>query len=321
MTRRQLDTGVVIDLAHDVGNLETVLTRLAGPKVTVYISRPEETVKVRLDPSEMEQIVVNLVINACDAMESMGNIRISVEVEEPSASERWQLDLPAGPLAVVTVADDGPGMSEEVQARCLEPFFTTKERGHGTGLGLSTVYGLVKERGGQLRVTSWPGQGTSIRIWLPVAVDAQLSSGTEEDEVWPAGKMITGRVLLVEDEDELRAIAEEALASIGLEVAAVSSAEVALMKLARSTLPFDVLVTDIRLPGLSGIELANGARVNQPDLPVLYMTGYSDARIPDPRDRVLRKPYRPDSLRLRVAELLADQENRSLQPSESISSN
>jgi CheY-like chemotaxis protein len=183
------------------------------------------------------------------------------------------------------------------------------------------VYGLVKERGGQLRVTSWPGQGTSIRIWLPVAVDAQLSSGTEEDEVWPAGKMITGRVLLVEDEDELRAIAEEALASIGLEVAAVSSAEVALMKLARSTLPFDVLVTDIRLPGLSGIELANGARVNQPDLPVLYMTGYSDARIPDPRDRVLRKPYRPDSLRLRVAELLADRENRSLQPSESISSN
>ena len=305
MTRRQLDTGVVIDLAHDIGNLETVLTRLAGPKVTVYISRPEETVKVRLDPSEMEQIVVNLVINACDAMESLGNIRISVGVEEPSANERWQLDLPEGLLAVLTVADDGPGMTEEIQARCLEPFFTTKERGHGTGLGLSTVYGLVKERGGQLRVTSWPGQGTSIRIWLPIALDANLSSGTEEDEVWPAGRMVSGRVLLVEDEDELRVIAEEALAGIGLEVVAVSSAEVALMKLARSH-PFDVLVTDIRLPGLSGIELANGARVNQPDLPVLYMTGYSDARIPDPRDRVLRKPYRPDSLRLRVAELIED---------------
>lgn len=303
MTRRQLDSGVVIDLASEIGSLETVLDRVAGSKVSVTMERPEDTVKVRLDPSEMEQIVMNLVINACDAMDNAGNIHICLETAEPGDVDRWEHELPAGELAVLTIADDGPGMSEDVQARCLEPFFTTKERGHGTGLGLSTVYGLVKDRGGQLRVESAPGRGTSIRIWLPTAQDAALSSGTEEDERWPTGRKVKGRVLLVEDEDELRTIAEASLTSIGLEVLGVSNAEEAILKLARSG-PYDALVTDIRLPGLSGIELATQARVSQPDLPVLYMTGYSETQIPDPKDRVVRKPYKPDTLRLRVAELL-----------------
>jgi two-component system cell cycle sensor histidine kinase/response regulator CckA len=311
MTRRQLDTGVVIDLASEIANLEAVLARVAGPMVSVTMERPDDTVKVRLDPSEMEQIVVNLVINACDAMENAGRIRICLEAHEPTAEERWQNELPASPMAVLTISDDGPGMTEDIQARCLEPFFTTKERGHGTGLGLSTVYGLVKDRGGQLRVTSAPGRGTSIRIWLPMALDAALSSGTEEDESWPPGRRVSGRVLLVEDEDELRIIAESALTSIGLKVVGVSSSEEAMLELARSG-HFDALVTDVRLPGLSGIDLATHARVSQPDLPVLYMTGYSEAQIPDPRDRVVRKPYKPDTLRLRVAELI---EGRVLQGS------
>ena len=306
MTRRQLDSGVVIDLASEIANLEAVLPRVAGPNVSLTVDRPADTVKVRLDPSEMEQIVMNLVINACDAMENAGNIYISLDSDLPGDEERWQHELPDGQLAILTIADDGPGMSEDVQARCLEPFFTTKERGHGTGLGLSTVYGLVKDRGGQLRVWSTPGQGTSIRIWLPMAQDAALSSGTEEDETWPPGRRVSGRVLLVEDEDELRTIAEAALGSIGLEVVGVSSAEEAMIKLARSG-TFDALVTDIRLPGLSGIDLATQARVSQPDLPVLYMTGYSETQIPDHRDRVVRKPYKPDTLRLRVAELLEEQ--------------
>ncbi len=177
MTRRQVNTGVVVDVAKEVDGLQTVLARLAGPKVTLRTLRPDSLVKVRIDPSEIEQIVVNLVINACDAMEGIGSVEVTVDVAEPDTDERLQQDLPGGPLAVLTVADDGPGMSEEVQARCLEPFFTTKERGHGTGLGLSTVYGLVKERGGQLRVSSSPGHGTTIRIWLPLCEEAALVPG------------------------------------------------------------------------------------------------------------------------------------------------
>jgi nitrogen-specific signal transduction histidine kinase len=309
MTRRQVNTGVVVDVAKEVDGLQTVLARLAGPKVTLRTMRPDSLVKVRIDPSEIEQVVVNLVINACDAMEGIGSVDVTVDVTEPDTDERLQQDLPAGPLAVLTVADDGPGMSDEVQARCLEPFFTTKERGHGTGLGLSTVYGLVKERGGQLRVSSSPGHGTTIRIWLPLCEEAALSPGGEEGESWPAGRIVAGRVLLVEDEDELRTMAEEALTTIGLGVVTAASAEIALVKLA-SAGPFDALVTDIILPGLSGVELAQGARRVQPGIPVLYMTGYSDVpalgSTPDPSIRVLRKPYRPDVLRLRVAEMVED---------------
>ena len=307
MTRQKVDSGIVIDLGREVAGLDTVLARVAGPRVALRIQASKSVIKVRLDPSEMEQIVLNLVINACDAMDGAGSVDVAVELVAPLAEERRQLDLPAGPLAQLTVADTGPGMSLEVQERCLEPFFTTKERGHGSGLGLPTVYGLVKERGGQLRINSAPGRGTAIRIWLPLVKDAALSASPEGTEKWPPGKTISGRVLLVEDDDDLRHMAEETLRSCGLTLVTAPSAEEALEILAEMG-PFDALVTDIILPGLSGIDLVTKARENEPDLRVLYMTGYSGsggARIPNRGDPVLRKPYGADALRLRVAELIA----------------
>jgi signal transduction histidine kinase/CheY-like chemotaxis protein len=305
MTHQKVDSGVVIDLGRAVTGLETVLSGVAGPKVDLRIRTSRNVIKVRLDPSEMEQILVNLVINACDAMDREGRVEVAVRLVALPPSEMRQLSLPAGPLAMLTVSDNGPGMPPEVLARCLEPFFTTKGRGHGSGLGLPTVYGLVRERGGQMQIDSEVGRGTRIRLWLPLVRDAAVSRSGKDAEQWPEGRKITGRVLLVEDEADLRPIAVEALSTIGLEVVACSTAEEALEHL-HSEKRFDGLVTDVLLPGMSGIDLARTARKTHKGLPVVYMTGYTGANDapPDKSDPVIRKPYQPDLLCLRVAEMV-----------------
>jgi signal transduction histidine kinase/CheY-like chemotaxis protein len=310
MTRQRVDTGVVIDLGTAVSGLDAVLARVAGAGVQLRIRASRNVIKVRLDPSEMEQIVVNLVINACDAMDRQGQIEVGVQVAAPPPHEVTHYDLPNGPLALLTVRDDGPGMAPEVLSRCLEPFFTTKERGRGTGLGLPTVYGLVRERGGQLNVDSHLGEGTTIRIWLPLERDAVVTAGPEDDEAWPAARRVEGRILLVEDEDDLREMAVESLRSIGLQVEAFASAEEALARVregaAVGAVEVDALVTDVILPQMSGIELVAALRQLDPGLPAVYMTGYTGSRdIPsEPGDPVVPKPYTPDQLRLRVADVV-----------------
>jgi PAS domain S-box-containing protein len=306
MTRQRVDSGAVIDLGREISGLDAVLARVVGPQVELRVRAPHDLINVRLDPSEMEQIVVNLVINASDAMDGVGSIDVTVEIADPSPEEVRELDLPDGPLALLTVADSGPGMSQEVLTRCLEPFFTTKDRGRGSGLGLPTVYGLVKERGGQLRIDSAPGAGTAICIWLPLARDAARSSGTSDTDTWPADRTASGRVMFVEDDDDIRTMSVQHLRSIGLDVSAYPSAEDALAAAARSR-DFDVLATDVMLPGRSGVDLASELRELIPGIPVLYMTGYmgdAGSRLRDVSDPVLRKPYRPDALRLKIAELL-----------------
>jgi signal transduction histidine kinase len=305
MTRRE-GVAVVVDLGAELANLQAVLTRLAGPKVSLTLSRPDAPVKVRVDPSEIEQIVINLVVNACDAMEGEGRVDVSLALGPGSSWEDSDgADRPQGVGAVLTIADDGPGMSPEVLARCLEPFFTTKRRGQGSGLGMSTVYGLVKERGGLMDIDSDPS-GTTVHIWLPLSADSPVARG-DDGEVWPPGHTIAGRILLVEDEPDLRLMGQQCLTSIGLEVLVAESAEFALFLLTREG-PFDALVTDIMLPGLSGVELAEAAREIHPRMPVLFMTGYAGSpgarSMPGPGANILRKPYRPDALRLRVAEML-----------------
>ncbi len=310
MTRQRVDTGVIMDLGSAVSGLDAVLARVAGPKVDLRIRASRNLIKVRLDPSEMEQIVVNLVINACDAMDSEGRIALGVQVVAPPPDEVQRLDLPGGPLALLTVSDDGPGMSPEVLARCLEPFFTTKERGQGTGLGLPTVYGLVRERGGQLHIESRVGDGTTIRIWLPLERDAVVTAGAEDDETWVPTRRIEGRVVLVEDEDDLREMAVESLRSIGLDVESFANAEEALARIrdaaASGASDIDALVTDVILPRMSGIELVAAVRRADPGLPAVYVTGYTGAEDipPEPGDPVIPKPYAPDQLRLRVAEVV-----------------
>ncbi len=310
MTRQRVDTGVVIDLGPAVAGLDAVLGRIAGPQVELRIRASRNVIKVRLDPSEMEQIVVNLVINACDAMNRQGHIDVGVQVAAPPPAEVQRYELPSGPLALLTVSDDGPGMPPEVLARCLEPFFTTKERGRGTGLGLPTVYGLIRERGGQLDIESALGRGTTIRIWLPLERDAIVTAGGEDDEAWPSSRRVVGRIALVEDESDLRDMATESLRAVGLEVESFANAEDALTRLRAAVTSgspgFDALVTDVILPHMSGIELVSALRRIDPGLPAIYMTGYTGTRDipPDQGDPVILKPYTPDQLRLRVADVV-----------------
>jgi two-component system cell cycle sensor histidine kinase/response regulator CckA len=198
-------------------------------------------------------------------------------------------------------------MPADVLGRCLEPFFTTKERGQGTGLGLPTVYGLVRERGGQMRIDSTVGKGTAIRIWLPLERDAVVTAGTEDVESWPESRQVRGRVALVEDEADLRTMALDALVSIGLEVEPFGSAEEAFERFTDPDRPpFDALVTDVILPHMTGIDLVAALRRLDGGLPVVFMTGYTGARDipPEQGDPVLRKPYTPDQLQLRVAEVV-----------------
>ena len=273
MTRR-LDTDAVIDLSAELSGLESVMDRLVGPRVHLALTVPKRTVRVRMAGSEIEQIVINLVVNACDAMEAAGNISVQAELtseERPHgrrASRSAAGDEHGSPGVQLTIADDGPGMEADVLARCLEPFFTTKKRGAGSGLGLSTVYGLVRERGGDMHIDSAPGEGTSVRIWLPLCDAPTFETAPEEapPEHWPADRRISGRVLFVEDDDDLRQMGQQCLLSIGVDVVIAPSAEDALSTLALYG-PFDALVTDIMLPGMSGIELANAAPQSGPGCP------------------------------------------------------
>jgi signal transduction histidine kinase/CheY-like chemotaxis protein len=302
MTRRE-GTTVVVDLGAELGNLQAVLTRLVGPKVLLQVSSPDEPVKVQVDPSEFEQIVINLVVNACDAMEGEGQVDVTMTSGQTGRGP----DGARGPGALLTIADNGPGMPPEVLARCLEPFFTTKRRGQGSGLGMSTVYGLVTERGGHMDIDSDP-TGTRVRIWLPLSEEA-TAAARDEGEVWPAGQTIGGRILLVEDEPDLRLMAQQCLAGVGLDVLVAESAEFALFLISKEG-PFDALVTDIMLPGMSGVELADAVKRTHPKMPVLFMTGYAgsptETGMPGAGANLLRKPYRPDALRLRVAEMLQE---------------
>jgi CheY-like chemotaxis protein len=303
----------VVDLSAEVRELGPVLTRLAGPRVSVTVTGPADPVLVGAGRGDIEQIVINLVVNATDALDlgstgRRGTVDVTVEAA-PADQVTNSDDMAAAPSAgaILTVTDDGAGMSAEVLRHATEPFFTTRAD-LGRGLGLTTVQGLVNERGGRIEMASTLGQGTSVRIWLP-GRDASPTEADDAPPAWVLGRTLAGRILFVDDEPHLRELGQASLTSIGLQVAAAESAEQALALLGRDG-PFDALVTDIMLPGLSGVQLAAAAHQTDPDLPVLYVTGHAGPLLGNHRPAdvatILRKPYRPDDLRLGVAALLSD---------------
>lgn len=312
-TRRQLDDVVVLDLVELVRDLHAVLDRVAGPAITVDLRLPSRPVTVQADASSVEQTVLNLAINARDAMERGGKLTISVDEIALDSNGCRSLGVEQGGYARLVVSDDGPGMLPEVLARCLDPFYTTKEKGKGTGLGLPTAYGQAVERGGTLTIASSPGEGTVVTVLLPsgtgVGPVAVAHAAAARQAETPA---LRGRALLVEDQDDLRRLAHTALSEAGMEVTDATDAETALALLGESG-GWDVLVTDIVLPGMSGVELASHLRNLHPRLAVLYISGYADREtrrrgLVD-RARLLRKPFRPVELCQRVAELLAAEKN------------
>jgi CheY-like chemotaxis protein len=263
-----------------------------GPQIKVVFDLAADLPPARADANQLEMAILNLSVNARDAMEHGGGaLRISVDVEAVgpgSASE-----LRPGAYVRLRVTDTGVGMSEEVAAKAIEPFFSTKGVGKGTGLGLSMVHGLVTQLGGRMTIDSEPGKGTTVELWLPQSEQGTAAPSLESTQSAPPSKV--RRALVVDDEDLVRITVADMIAELGFEVVEGSSAEEALERLADGQ-TFDVLVTDHLMPGLSGAALAYEVRQRWPQIRTVIISGYADADGVGPDLLRLNKPFRQDEL-------------------------
>ncbi len=287
-----------------VRGMAKLLQRLIGPQIELAVEIGDDPGFVRIDPGQLEQVIMNLCVNARDAMPDGGRLTLQTRVIDFEDGVRFgNLALAAGRYALFSVSDTGIGMSAEVRERIFEAFFTTKEAGRGTGLGLATVHGIVEQAGGGVFVYSEPGRGSTFKVYLPWLADAdEPRTGASR-----AGAALTGTetVVLVDDDDAVRHLAERALRSAGYTVHAFGDPAQGLAFLERSTPDWHLLVTDVVMPKVQGPELAAAARSRNPDCRVLYITGFTDRAIEPERDpRLLQKPFAPSGLLRAVRELL-----------------
>ena len=294
--RQQLQTRSV-DLAALVDGMRDLIERSLGPAIAVKVVREDTLPPVRVDPAQLELALLNLAINARDAMEHGG--KLTIAMARGHASGRGQ--LAAGDYVRLAVVDTGQGMDAETLRRAIEPFYSTKGIGRGTGLGLSMVHGLAAQFGGRLTLASAPGAGTRAELWLPVA-NAEAEAAAESDAP-PVISQRRERILLVDDEAIVRETAADLLADLGLEVTEADGPAAALALL-DDGLRFDALVTDYLMPGMNGGELIIEARRRQPGLPALVVTGYADTdALPHDLPRIA-KPFRQADMAKAVAGLL-----------------
>ncbi len=304
--RRQIVVPEVLDLNGIVVGSERLLGRVLGEDVALTTRLAPDLWPVRCDPAQVEQVILNLAVNARDAMPDGGHL----EIATANVTVRGSPPLPTlsdGDWIRLTVRDSGTGMSPEVKSHLFEPFFTTKPRGRGTGLGLATVYGIVRQSGGHIGVDSDPARGSTFEIYLP--------RGTATGPVRPppveeAAPRFGGNVLLVEDDAAVLEVASRALREGGFRVLAAGGAGDAMELAARSPGPVDVLVTDVVMPGVNGKTLAEELRRRRPDLKVLYVSGYPDEilgrhGVLEPGVELLAKPFTPEVLVARVGALMS----------------
>ncbi|HXN49628.1 MAG TPA: PAS domain S-box protein [Bryobacteraceae bacterium] len=304
-SRRQIVTPQLFDLNHLVASLDKMLHRLIGEDVELSTLLAPQLPNVKVDAGQMEQVVMNLVVNARDAMPRGGTITIRTEVAE--FNERSPEGVGPGRYVVLSVADTGRGMTEETKLHIFEPFFTTKGRGKGTGLGLSTVYGIVKQSGGEVAVTTAPGEGSTFRIFLP-ALDRAAAAGVDGAPP-PERKRGTETVLLAEDDAALRNLVRGILESRGYSVLLAVDAAETVAWCERHPGPIHLFLTDVVMPGMSGQDLAALAARLRPRLKILYMSGYTDHAslehgVLDNGTAFLRKPFTPEILLAKIREVL-----------------
>jgi signal transduction histidine kinase len=308
-SRRQTLLPRVIEPDRLVVGLEEMLRRTLGPEIDLDLRLGRCRWSVTCDPSQLESALLNLAINARDAMPQGGVLRI-VTADRTLSADLSDPDMQPGDYVEIEVTDSGVGMSHDVLSRVFEPFFTTKPSGQGTGLGLSQIYGFVKQSGGLVQIESSPGEGTSVRIYLPghepppkPAVEDSLAV----EGIDALCSMCRGKTLVVEDQTEVRSQIADTLNEIGCEVIEACDGTAGL-KVLRSDEPLDLLITDVGLPGLSGRQLAEAAHAAKPNLPILLITGYagkpSEMLQLAPNIEVLRKPFTLDELAARVLALL-----------------
>jgi PAS domain S-box-containing protein len=306
-SRKQMLEPRILDLNEVVRHIEEMLSRLIGEDVRFVVKLDPQLGSIRADAGQVEQVIMNLAVNARDAMPRGGQLSIetaNVELDEEYA--QTHVHVPPGPYAMLAVSDTGVGMDDATKRRIFEPFFTTKEKGRGTGLGLSTVYGIVKQSGGYIWVYSEPGKGTAFKAYFP-RVDKPAEPLPTDRAGAPAGG--TETVLLVEDEDAVRALARRILETKGYRVLEASDGARAFEIVRAHSGPIDLLLTDVVLPGAGGSEIAARIRELFPRVKVLYSSGYTDDGIVrrglTERDSAfLEKPFTPNALARKVREVL-----------------
>ena len=306
-SRQQVVQPVILDINQTVGNTEKMLRRLIKENIefTVVLDRNLDYVKA--DPGHIEQIVLNLVVNARDAMPSGGKLRIETKNVHLDKAE-GEASLGGGRYVLLEVADTGTGMDQQTQAHIFEPFFTTKAMGEGTGLGLATVYGIVKQSDGHIEVQSTLGQGSSFKVYLPAARQANRGLESGKDSAKPAFSKAT--VLVVEDARPLRDVICEGLSACGCTVLCARDGEEALRIISEQKSAVDILLTDVIMPGMNGAALAKEVRSIRPETKILYMTGYSGEFIRTdmliPGVSLIRKPFTSAELGRKIGKMLSD---------------
>jgi two-component system, cell cycle sensor histidine kinase and response regulator CckA len=310
-SRRQIVQPQVVDINDAVNGMRPLLGRLLGERTRLVLGLGPKAGRVRIDRGQLEQILLNLALNGRDAMPGGGQLLVEtalVELDERYAAARGDGTAP-GRYAMLAVSDEGEGLTDDARIHLFEPFFTTKPRGHGTGLGLATVYGLVRQASGHIDVFSRPEFGTTFRVYLPAFVDR---AGIPVPVPAPApeprrGVTLEGRVLVAEDEPAVRRLIVETLRRAGLEVVASRNGAEALELLVAGPLP-DLVLTDVRMPRMSGPELARAATARWPDLRLLFVSGHTGAETSDEvtalGGRLLGKPFTSEGLLTAVAEAL-----------------
>jgi two-component system, cell cycle sensor histidine kinase and response regulator CckA len=307
-SRKQVLEAKVLDLKIVVLEVEKMLRRLIGEDIDLQLLLPAELGRIKADRGQIEQVLLNLAVNARDAMPQGGKLMIEAANAELGAADakRFRYVTP-GRYVMLRVSDTGCGMDAEVRSHIFEPFFTTKEKGKGTGLGLATVYGVIKQSGGYIWVDSEPQMGSTFRIYLP-EVQESPSADTEEEGRVP---QVFGprTILLVEDEQSLRKLTRVTLRDAGYTVLEAGDANEALKIAAEATAPIDLLLTDVVMPGMSGRALADTLSPLRPQMRVLYMSGYTDGAVAahgvlESGIRVLHKPFTREQLIRRVESVL-----------------
>jgi PAS domain S-box-containing protein len=308
-SRRQMLQPQVVDINALVTGMQKLLRRLVTEHVEVVAALAPDLMSVRVDPSSIEQVLVNLAVNARDAMPQGGRLTIeTANVDLDAAYAKMHVPLEPARYVMIAVGDTGHGMDEATRTRIFEPFFTTKEQGKGIGLGLATVYGIVKQNGGYIWVYSEVGHGSVFKVYLPPADSAPAAHGVTRDDAAGRKKLGWETVLLVEDEDAVRVLAREVLRRNGYVVLEARHGIDALRIAERHPDDIHLIITDLVMPHMAGSELAKRLSAARPGMKVLYMSGYTDHEVMDrdltPGAAFMQKPFTPEVLANKVRHVL-----------------
>ncbi|MGE4047456.1 MAG: ATP-binding protein [Acetobacteraceae bacterium] len=309
--RKQPLTPRLEDINSTLRNMQTLLETTLGGCASLHLRLGSSPRTAFIDVAQLEHAILNLVMNARDAMPNGGVVTIATtHVDLPTTDADPEIDMPAGRFVLVTVSDTGVGMSEEVRRQAFDPFFTTKDVGRGSGLGLSQVYGLIHQSGGVTHITSQPGQGTTVSIYLPVAPvglpDSQVRGLPKPAEMPKPLPLATSKVdvLLLDDDDQARTTIAAMLRAAGYAVASFAATEPALAEVEIARRPIDLMIVDYAMPDQRGDQFAAQVRELRPNIPIMFVTGYAKPDSLKAEPWLLRKPFDAPTLIAKVNQAL-----------------